>query len=266
MNESGYQDELDFIIGAVRASSRRYIGRSKSDFSEKTNSVGAYDIVTKDDVDTERSLMDSIHERYPDDLFICEESSNQPLTDGRTWIIDPIDGTVNYSRGLPIYGTQLALMDGGRPVLSAIYLPAFDEMYTAVEGDVARMNGAEIHGPADRPLNQSMISLGDFSRRNQAYRDAQARFIDAMYDVVARIKIFGASCYDFAMLAAGSIDMHMRFVNNVWDYIPGLYLCERAGLQYDHALMEDKRLLIMSSDLSKCQRFYELVARDVLEG
>lgn len=128
------------------------------------------------------------------------------------------------------------------------------------------MNGAEIHGPADRPLNQSMISLGDFSRRNQAYRDAQARFIDAMYDVVARIKIFGASCYDFAMLAAGSIDMHMRFVNNVWDYIPGLYLCERAGLQYDHALMEDKRLLIMSSDLSKCQRFYELVARDVLEG
>jgi len=255
---------LDFVTRLVRRYSTKFVNNDDcTSCVIKKNDVGVYDIVTSCDVEIEKMLIQDISKRYPRDKFYCEEQSNNELTDERTWVIDPIDGTVNFSRGIPLFGTQLALLVNKNPVLAVIYLPSTDEMYSAAESQGARLNGLKIGSYPSRKLKECIISLSDFSRKQHYYRDMQAKIMMNMYDEVARFKILGASCCDFAMLASGKIDMHMRFINNLWDYMPGLYISTKAGACYDEELLEKNKFLLMAYSKETCKEFREKVLKDL---
>lgn len=91
------------------------------------------------------------------------------------------------------------------------------------------------------------MTTGDFSRRSEEYRLMQARLMSECRDVVGRFKMFGAACVDFAYLASGRTDVHVRFVNKIWDFLPGLHLAEAAGAVYDRDLLDETGVLIMCS-------------------
>ena len=91
------------------------------------------------------------------------------------------------------------------------------------------------------------MSTGDFSRRSQTFRDAQAVIFHDCYSDIARFKVFGAACTDFSYLACGRTDIHIRFLNRMWDFMPGLHIAEKAGAVYDKGLQEEHGILVMCS-------------------
>ncbi len=257
-----YGDELEFAVNAVRRAASLYKGRSVPGV-EKTNGMGIYDLVTDLDTEAERLLRNAIEERYPEDRFVGEETSSAEETGGRTWIVDPIDGTVNFVRGIPMYGTQLALAIDGEPVMSVIYLPEFDEMYTATAEDGARLNGKPLKmKPCDGGLHGSIVAMCDFSRRDHRYREVQYDIIGSMYDKVARMKMFGAACCDFAFLASGRVDVHFRYMNHIWDFLPGMFVCRCAGA-YIHPELLKKNFLLITSDEAVAQEFCSSVLKNI---
>ncbi len=237
--------ELEVLRAAVSKASEIIMGGDRSAEAKDTD-IGTYDVVTSSDLAAESSIIADIHEAFPTDTIISEETNPERERAERCWAIDPIDGTMNFTRGIPLFGIQGCFMENGVPKASVIYLPMFDEMFTASE-EGAFLNGERIRTSGPRPLNQCLVSTGDFSRRSQQFRDAQATIFHDCYPDIARFKVFGAACTDFAYLAAGRTDIHIRFLNKIWDFMPGMYLAEKAGAVYDRKLMEEHGILMMCS-------------------
>ena len=240
-----YSEELETACKAIREASSKYIF-TKSEVRNKDNEEGAYDVVSDNDILIENYIKSAISKAFPGDSFLCEESGEEIRSD-RVWIIDPIDGTVNYTHNIPMYGIQLALMIEEDAVLSAIYLPEFDEMYTAVKGEGAYLNGRRLNVRNDVTMHDAIVSTGDYSRGSAKFREGQIRFMELLHDKVARFKMFGSASSDFAYFASGRTDCHIRFVRNLWDFLPGLLISIEAGGIYDHELYDRERLLIMCS-------------------
>ncbi len=238
-----YDEEMEVACRAVREASRKYIFR-ESEVKLKSNDAGAYDVVSENDVLIEEYIKSEITNAFPKDSFLCEESGEDIRSD-RVWVIDPIDGTVNYTHRTPLYGIQLALMVKEDAVMSVIYLPEFDEMYTAVKGHGASLNGKKLDVRSRVPMHDSIVSTSDYSRGSAAYREGQIRFMELLHQKVARFRMFGSACCDFAFFASGRTDCHIRFVRNLWDFLPGLLISIEAGGIYDHELYDKHRLLIM---------------------
>ena len=255
--------EKEKIPGLVAEAVASYCGRVPGGSVVKENVVGSFDIVTDADERAQGILIDGLADLFPDDLIIAEEGKEAVLTDARTWVIDPIDGTLNYNRGVPLFGTQMVLMEGKRPIYSIINLPAMGEVYTADRVDGAVMNGSPLRQRADRPLKECIVSTGDFSRRKVIWRDKHEEIIGAMRDEVARVRMMGAACTDFAFLAAGRTDVHLRFANKLWDFMPGMFLAEMSGTYTDQQLLDTTGLLLMCGSEGESRRFRETVLSKV---
>ena len=256
--------ELDVLVGAIRKASERVMSGDRR-ATTKQNPEGIYDVVTSADLASERVIMDAIRSSYPDDAIISEEASPDAPMQRRSWVIDPIDGTMNYNRGLPLFGIQAAFLEDGVPKAAAIYLPAYDEMFTATE-EGAYLNGARIRTAEPRPLRQCLLSTGDFSRKSEAFRKAQAAVFSECYDYVGRFKVFGAACTDFAFLACGRTDVHVRFTNKIWDFLPGLYIAEKAGAVYDKDLQNERKILVLCSSPEVLEEASERILPAVLSA
>ena len=254
-----YSNEMEVACRAIREASDAYIHR-KTDVRIKENSSGAYDVVTKNDVLIEEYIKKAIHEAFPDDSFLCEESGEQIHSD-RVWVIDPIDGTVNYAHGIPLYGIQLALMVDDDAKMAVIYLPEFDELYTAGKGCGAFLNGRRLDVRNNVSMHDTIVSTSDYSRGSAEYRKGQLRFMELLHDKVARFKMFGSACCDFAYFASSRTDCHIRFVRNIWDFLPGLLISKEAGGVYDHGLYDEHRLLIMCSSEDALKDISEILRK-----
>ena len=236
--------ELDVLRDAI-VDARELLGRGMS-VRGKDTVVGVYDVVTDVDVKVEGLIVDRIRAAFPGDSIISEETAPDSGMSDRTWAIDPIDGTVNMSRGMPMFGMQGVFMEGGVPKASVIALPELSGTYEA-SAEGAFLDGTRIRTADPRPLRECILSTGDFSRRSEDYRLMQARLMSDCRDTVARFKMFGAACVDFAYLASGRTDIHVRFVNKVWDFMPGMFLADMAGAVYDRDLLAETGILIMCS-------------------
>ena len=237
--------ELEVMRDAVLEASGIVMGGDRSAESKET-AVGTYDVVTGSDVLAEECIIGRIRAAFPMDTVISEETNPDAANSGRAWAIDPIDGTMNYTRGIPLFGIQAVFMEDGVPRASVIYLPAYRELFEASD-EGAFLNGRPIHTAEPRPLRKCIMSTGDFSRRSQVFREAQAVIFHDCYDDIARFKVLGAACTDFAYLACGRTDLHIRFVNRIWDFMPGLFLAVTAGAVYDKELYEKHRILVLCS-------------------
>ncbi len=237
--------EADFIQRVFREATPIVISGDRTAHAKKTR-LGVYDVVTCSDVRTEEFILSRMAEEFPEYSVISEETHPDAREGERCWVLDPIDGTMNYSRGIPFFGMQAALLEDGIPVMAAIYLPAFDEMFMATDRGTY-LNGSRIRTADPRPLRQCLLSIGDFSRRSEDFRRGQANMMGECYDDVGRFKMFGASCIDYSYLACGRTDVHVRFLNKKWDYLPGIYLAVKAGAVFDRSLTRNSRLLILCS-------------------
>ena len=187
-----------------------------------------FDVVTNVDKAIELFFAAELKKEFPDDVLLGEEFSSQLEAEGRTWILDPIDGTYNFSIGSRLFGVQAALMDQGEVIVSVIYLPKFSELYEATRGGGAYCNGVKL-SVSCREVSKSIVSFGDLSHPRPHDALEQGAMMQKAYGAIARLRMYGAACIDFANLASGKTEGVVLFTRNKWDLCPGILLAKEAG-------------------------------------
>ncbi|MBS1227697.1 MAG: inositol monophosphatase [Proteobacteria bacterium] len=190
-------------------------------------SKGVQDYVTAVDRAVEQLIVDRLHAQFPGDAFLGEEGGRRTGTDGGAlWVIDPIDGTVNYTRGLPLWCISLALVDAGDIAFGLIFNPVSDEFYCAVRGQGATCNDRPIRVSDVQSPEAARIGMG-FSYRRPPALHAQgiARLLEAHCEY-ARL---GSGALGLAFVADGRFDGYWEPHINSWDVLAGICLVREAG-------------------------------------
>lgn len=219
-----YSHEIEIITEKIK-----YAYQTLANGNRTVTQKSRFDLVTDLDVNIEKYLSDVIKVHFPNDNIHGEETAPTQKLCGRTWVIDPIDGTCNMARDIPIHGVQCALFEDQTAVLGVIYLPWEDKMFYASKGCGAFCNGEAIRVNSSVTLNNAIASIGDYSHMNGEIAAAQHDCMGYLYPRIAKIRMFGAACYDFSYVAQGKTDCTVVITTNLWDIAPGVVICQEAG-------------------------------------
>ena len=188
---------------------------------------GTIDLVTEYDLRSEKLIVDGIRQAFPQDAWLAEEGGLRGSGDTR-WLIDPLDGTVNFAHGVPIFAVSIAFARAGEPVMGVIYDPLRDELYHAVGGAGAFLNGRRLAVAHPAGLNDSLLVTGfayDIRTSNDNNLDHYAAFALRSLGV----RRLGAASLDLAYVAAGRFDGYWELSVEAWDVAAGVILVREAG-------------------------------------
>jgi myo-inositol-1(or 4)-monophosphatase len=188
---------------------------------------GPRDVVTAADLASERHVLRRLTELFPGDGVVAEEGGRVPAGGGRAWYVDPLDGTMNFSRGIPVWAVSLALFEDGRPALGVVHDPIRQEAFTALAGSGAW-------------CNEEPITCSDVTELSSAVVHVTIDFNDAsMLEGVDDIKLvaprvlrtcnLGSAALALAYVAAGRFDAMLHRFAHAWDYGAGVVLVQEAG-------------------------------------
>jgi len=215
-----HDSELSVAVGAARAAGRLQMERYER--LERIVHKAAHDVVTEVDTMSEQLIISAILEAFPHDAFLAEETgrieavlpAGEPAVDEserRVWVIDPLDGTVNYANGIPIFCVSIGLAIGGRPVVGVIYDPVRDELFTAQAGQGARLDGAPIRHPAKEKLSDCVVSLS-LPRGGWATRERRIR------RSIRVSRVMGSAALALAYVGNGRFDAFVQAGGlSLWD-------------------------------------------------
>jgi myo-inositol-1(or 4)-monophosphatase len=185
------------------------------------------DLVTEVDRATERWLVEQLAERRPDDAILGEEGGGRPGTSGVRWLLDPIDGTVNFVLGIPQYAVSVAAEVDGAVVAGAVCNPISCEVYHARFGGGAYLGEARLSGPRDVPLHRAVVGTG--FGYDPGVRTEQIAVVAPLLPRIADIRRIGAASLDLCFLAAGRLDAYFEAGLNPWDHAAGGLVATEAG-------------------------------------
>lgn len=189
---------------------------------------GEVDLVTEVDRASEAMIVSLLKDEFPDHNILAEENEYEHLDSPCTWIIDPLDGTTNYAHGFPWFAISIALEIGGVVTMGVIYQPLLDEMFTAVKGHGAFLNGRHIHVSDRQPLKSSLLATGFPYDRTMDNENNIGNF--TRLTMASRgVRRAGAAALDLAYVAAGRLDGFWECKLKPWDVAAGALLVEEAG-------------------------------------
>jgi myo-inositol-1(or 4)-monophosphatase len=190
-------------------------------------------MVSDVDITIERTVRAYLHEQTPYIKFLGEEEGQTGYISDLLWALDPIDGTANFVRQLPLYAISLALVQDNLPVLGLIDLPAFGSRYSAIKDHGAMVNGTSIHiHPAAR-LHDAIVSIGDYAVGAGADTKNELRLAvtQRLARQALRVRMFGTAAIDLAWLAEGKTDASIILGNKPWDTAAGTVIAREAGAE-----------------------------------
>ena len=207
--------------GALALSMRAGI-RTESTKSSPT------DVVTAADRAVEELLVEGIRAARPDDGLLGEEGASTPGTTGLRWVVDPIDGTVNYLYGLPQWAVSIAVEDAGRRTLvGVVHDPAKGELFSAVRGRGSRLDGERLACNTLDDLGQALVGTGfGYDARRRA---VQAGHLAAVLPAVRDLRRLGAGALDLCGVACGRLDAYFEQGLSPWDLSAGGLVATEAG-------------------------------------
>jgi len=191
------------------------------------------DVVTLADRETEALIRSLLADARPNDGFHGEESTASTGTSGLTWVVDPIDGTVNYLYGIPFYAVSIAVVEGDADPASwtalagAVHNPAIDELFSAQAGNGADLNGRPLQVKTGVPLSLALFGTG-FSY-DSVRRSRQAQVLHGLIAQVRDVRRVGAASLDLCSVAAGRLDLYYERGLNPWDHAAGGLVAAEAG-------------------------------------
>ncbi len=188
------------------------------------------DPVSEVDLEIEAETRDFLAARSDAD-FLGEESGGDTPSSGLAWVLDPVDGTVNYLQGSPLCGISLALLQEGQPVLGVIDLPILGELYVGGQGLPATLNGATIHARSSDNLAECLVACGDYSvgEGSVARNAVKSRLTADLADRAYRVRMLGSAAIDLAWLSAGRHQASITLSNNAWDMAAGVAIAQASG-------------------------------------
>ncbi len=224
-----WADELAFAIATVRSAGALLVDHYER--VERISHKSPKDVVTEVDHLSEALIMAAIRDRYPADAILAEESGAHARRDGtaatsgqgRTWVIDPLDGTVNYANGIPFFCVSLALVANGTPVVGAVLDPSRAELFTAAADDEARLDGVPVRVSDKDRLEDFVLSMALGGRRAASRAGA----------VRKRIRVsrsMGSAALALAYVSNGRFDAFVQSAGlSAWDVAAAGLIAERAG-------------------------------------
>jgi myo-inositol-1(or 4)-monophosphatase len=183
------------------------------------------DLVSAADLDAERAIRDVLHQRRPDDAILGEEGDETAGTTGLRWVVDPLDGTVNFLFGLPQWCVSVACE--GR--VGVILDPIRGECFDVVAGGSATLDGEPLHPSSRTELATALVATG--FNYDSGVRARQAQVVAEVIPRVADIRRMGSAALDLAWTAAGRYDAFYERGVSAWDVAAGTMLCTAAGLE-----------------------------------
>ncbi|HEY2604130.1 MAG TPA: inositol monophosphatase family protein [Thermoleophilaceae bacterium] len=185
------------------------------------------DLVSEADRASEAAIKDLLAGERPDDGLLAEEGSAQTSASGRRWVVDPLDGTVNYLYRLPAWCVSVALEDEQGSVVAVVHDPLRDETFTAERGGGARLNGEAIHSSGEERPERALIATG-FSYSAEV-RARQAEVVTRVLPIFRDIRRAGAAALDLSYLAAGRVDGYYERGLKPWDWAAARLIVTEAG-------------------------------------
>jgi myo-inositol-1(or 4)-monophosphatase len=189
---------------------------------------GSIDLVTEVDHQSEAFLLDEIRRKYPGHGIVSEEAGRLPGSGRDCWYIDPLDGTVNYAHGIPIFTVSIAYAQNGAIMLGTVYDPLRDELYSAEHGQGARRNGDPISVSSVSEIRRSLLVTGfayDVATSARNNLDNFARFMRLSQGV----RRLGSAALDLCYIASGRFDGYWELSLNPWDLAAGGLIASEAG-------------------------------------
>jgi myo-inositol-1(or 4)-monophosphatase len=226
--------DIDNIMNVAREAALK-AGRYALDRSgniEQVEYKGALNnLVTDVDKRSEAMIVETIREHFPGHGILAEESASgrygQKIEDEYLWIIDPLDGTTNYAHGFPFYCVSIGVAVNGKVRAAAAYIPFLDELFTAVRGEGARLNGKTIGVSSAEDLPHSLISTG-FAYDRQRKSD-NLRYFEEVMARAQGVRRAGAAVIDLCYVACGRFDGFWEFELCPWDIAAGQLIVTESG-------------------------------------
>ena len=219
---------------AARAAGELLLERFAQGGEEVRTKSTLTDPVSEADLAAERTIREVLEARRPEDAIIGEEGGESAGVDppegpsGLRWIVDPLDGTVNFLYGIGHWCVSVAVHDDEGGLAGVVFDPVRDELFAAERGGVPTLNGRPLESsPADE-LAMAMVATG--FAYDAAVRKRQGAVVAAMLPRVRDVRRFGSAALDLAWTAAGRVDAYFERTVKLWDIAAGSLLCERAGL------------------------------------
>ncbi len=215
---------------AVRAARRagNVIVRGQQRLDEvRYEAKGRHDYVSQVDRDAESVIVETLTTAYPAHQILAEESGTTGKSD-HIWIIDPLDGTLNFLHAYPQFAVSIGLTVSGRLDQAVVYDPMRDELFTASRGEGAQLNGHRIRVANRKHLDSALLATGFAVRRPPELR-AQLPFFNDMLEQCADVRRAGAAALDLAYVACGRLDGFWEFGLKPWDVAAGTLLIQESG-------------------------------------
>jgi myo-inositol-1(or 4)-monophosphatase len=216
---------LDCAVEAARSAGgllQAHYGRSLAiDANE------AHDIKLELDRRTQALIESLLLMRFPSHAIYGEEGMRGDDSSEFQWVIDPIDGTVNYFYGIPHFSISIALRRSGRIIVGVIYDPARDELWTVEDGGVSMLNGQPIVVSDRQQLSEAIVSVG--LAKSIESINSGIHLLERMLRSAKKCRMMGSAALDIAYVACGRLDAYIEGSISLWDVAAGILLIERAG-------------------------------------
>ncbi len=232
-------DDLETRFAALRAVAREAGQLARRFFEDRASLTiarkGVQDLVSEADRKVEAQIIERLGRLFPEDGFLAEEGGARGSRE-QLWVIDPIDGTNNFLRGIPYWGVSVAYVCEGRTELGVIYDPIYDELYAARRGAGATRNDEPIRASIGNDLSEAVFAFA-YSRVHTGDNYAQA--IGRLLSARGEYRRLGSAALTLAYVAAGRLDGFYGSRLNSWDVLAGLLLAREAGASVNDFLAEE---------------------------
>lgn len=219
---------LDLAVRVATAAGEELLSRW-GDAGRVTYKTSDTDPVSEADTASERFITNALLEARPDDGLLGEEGADRPGISGLRWVIDPLDGTVNFLYGIPAWSVSVACEDQDGAVVGVVRQPALDRTYCAIRGGGSYLGDQRLHVNDPVPLGSALIATGFSYEADNRRR--QAGTVAALLPQVRDIRRIGSAALDLCMVGAGMVDGYFEDTTSRWDWAAGALVASEAGAQ-----------------------------------
>lgn len=204
---------------------RNFVDSTKTKARKKNRS----EIVCTSDREVHEYMQYKVHEQYPSHNFLSEEGAMIDHGSTYTWVVDPLDGTLNYTIANPFFTTTITVLQENEPIIGVIYAPFTGEMFVAEKGRSARLNESNISVSTEKKLSNSVLSFSYFAR-NRASRRRSLKLLERFEDRSRSMRHLGCTSLELAYIACGRLEGQVISPPlRLWDIAAGMLLVEVAG-------------------------------------
>lgn len=221
------------------------------------------DIVTEADREVEQLIRDRLRRERPADGFLGEETGAERGTSGFTWVVDPIDGTVNYAYGVPAYSVSVAVVEGEpdpeswQGVAGAVCAPGLGELFTAARGEGAWHDGIRLAVTTDTSAG---ALLGTGFGYDPATHDGDLAMVRRVMPMARDLRRMGSAAIDLAYVAAGRLDGFFERGLNAWDFAAGAIIVQEAGGTVSRLELDAPRPMLIAGGAEVHERLRALIS------